>query len=144
MNETGPVPAHPRGEDLTRLMVTLGVALVFELPILIFFLTLLHIVTPGFLLRNSRYAILIIVIIAAIVTRFMVQSPWRAVGRLLRRRVDLEHARFVRPQRGQRHIVLDATARADGQRCGLRRADQGRRRVLPGRQGAIAGRAHRG
>lgn len=48
--------------------VTLGVALVFELPILIFFLTLLRIVTPGFLLRNSRYAILIIVIIAAIVT----------------------------------------------------------------------------
>ena len=48
--------------------VTLGVGLVFELPILIFFLTLLHIVTPGFLLRHSRYAILIIVIIAAIVT----------------------------------------------------------------------------
>ncbi|MCE5309875.1 MAG: twin-arginine translocase subunit TatC, partial [Acidobacteriales bacterium] len=48
--------------------VTLGVGLVFELPVLIFFLTLLRIVTPGFLLRNSRYAILIIVIIAAIVT----------------------------------------------------------------------------
>ncbi len=48
--------------------VTLGVGLVFELPVLIFFLTLLRIVTPGFLLRNSRYAILIIVILAAIVT----------------------------------------------------------------------------
>jgi sec-independent protein translocase protein TatC len=48
--------------------VTLGVGLVFELPVLIFFLTLLRIVTPGFLVRNSRYAILIIVIIAAIVT----------------------------------------------------------------------------
>jgi sec-independent protein translocase protein TatC len=48
--------------------VTLGVGLVFEMPVLIFFLTLLRIVTPGFLLRNSRYAILIIVIIAAIVT----------------------------------------------------------------------------
>lgn len=48
--------------------VTLGVGLVFELPVLVFFLTLLRIVTPGFLLRHSRYAILIIVIIAAIVT----------------------------------------------------------------------------
>ena len=48
--------------------VILGVGLVFEMPILIFFLTLLRIVNPGFLLRNSRYAILVIFIIAAIVT----------------------------------------------------------------------------
>ena len=48
--------------------VMLGVGLVFELPILIFFLTLLHIVTPSFLVRHSRYAILIIFIIAAVVT----------------------------------------------------------------------------
>ncbi len=48
--------------------VTLGIGLVFELPILIFFLTLLRIVTPGFLVRNSRYAVLIIVVLAAIIT----------------------------------------------------------------------------
>jgi sec-independent protein translocase protein TatC len=48
--------------------VTLGVGLVFELPVIIFFLTLLRIVTPGFLVRNSRYAILAIFILAAIVT----------------------------------------------------------------------------
>jgi sec-independent protein translocase protein TatC len=48
--------------------VTLGVGLVFEMPILIFFLTLLHIVTPKFLISNSRYAILAIFILAAIVT----------------------------------------------------------------------------
>jgi sec-independent protein translocase protein TatC len=48
--------------------VTLGVGLVFELPILIFFLTLLHIVTPRFLMNHSRYAILIIFIVAAVVT----------------------------------------------------------------------------
>jgi len=48
--------------------VILGVGLVFELPVLIFFLTLLRIVTPQFLLRHSRYAILIIFIIAAVVT----------------------------------------------------------------------------
>jgi sec-independent protein translocase protein TatC len=48
--------------------VVLGVGLVFELPVVIFFLTLLRIVTPGFLIRHSRYAILIIFIIAAVVT----------------------------------------------------------------------------
>jgi len=48
--------------------VTLGVGLVFELPILIFFLTLLRIVSPRFLVRHSRYAILIIVAAAAIIT----------------------------------------------------------------------------
>jgi sec-independent protein translocase protein TatC len=48
--------------------VMLGIGLVFELPVLIFFLTLLRIASPGFLLRHSRYAILVIVILAAIVT----------------------------------------------------------------------------
>lgn len=48
--------------------VTLGIGVVFELPVLIFFLILLRIVTPGFLVKNSRYAVLIIVIIAAIIT----------------------------------------------------------------------------
>jgi len=48
--------------------VVLGVGLVFELPVLIFFLTLLRIVTPKFLIKHSRYAILIIFIIAAVVT----------------------------------------------------------------------------
>jgi len=48
--------------------VMLGVSVVFELPIIIFFLTLLRIVTPGFLIRHSRYAIIIIFIIAAVVT----------------------------------------------------------------------------
>jgi len=48
--------------------VVLGVGLVFETPVLIFFLTLLRIVTPSFLLNHSRYAILAIFIIASIVT----------------------------------------------------------------------------
>ncbi|MBI5087271.1 MAG: twin-arginine translocase subunit TatC [Acidobacteria bacterium] len=48
--------------------VILGVALVFELPVLIFFLTLLRVASPRFLLRHSRYAILLIVIAAAIIT----------------------------------------------------------------------------
>ena len=48
--------------------VVLGVGLVFEMPVLIFFLTLLRIVTPSFLMSHSRYAILAIFIIAAVVT----------------------------------------------------------------------------
>ena len=48
--------------------VTLGVGLVFEMPVLIFVAILLRLVTPGFLMNHSRYAILAIFIIAAIVT----------------------------------------------------------------------------
>jgi sec-independent protein translocase protein TatC len=50
------------------LMVLLGFGLVFELPILIFFLTLFGIVTPKFLWQNFRYAILVIAIVAMIIT----------------------------------------------------------------------------
>jgi sec-independent protein translocase protein TatC len=38
------------------------------MPVVIFFLTLLHLASPRFLVANSRYAILGIVILAAIVT----------------------------------------------------------------------------
>jgi len=50
------------------LLILLSLGIVFELPILIFFLTLFGIVTPQFLWKNSRYAILIIAVVAAIVT----------------------------------------------------------------------------
>lgn len=48
--------------------VTLGIGVLFELPVLIFFLILLRITTPGFLISHSRYAILIITVLAAVVT----------------------------------------------------------------------------
>ena len=50
------------------LIVLLGLGIIFELPVLIFFLALFGIVTPKFLWKNVRYAILIIAIVAAIVT----------------------------------------------------------------------------
>lgn len=50
------------------LMVLLGLGLIFEMPVLIFFLSIFGIVTPQFLMRNSKYAILAISIVAAIVT----------------------------------------------------------------------------
>jgi sec-independent protein translocase protein TatC len=50
------------------LLVLLGLGLVFELPILIFFLTLFGIVTPQFLIKNFRYALLVITVLAAVLT----------------------------------------------------------------------------
>jgi len=50
------------------LLVLLGLGLVFELPVLIFILSLFGIVTPKFLMDNFRYAILVIAILAAILT----------------------------------------------------------------------------
>jgi sec-independent protein translocase protein TatC len=50
------------------LTIILGMGLIFEMPILIFFLALMGIVSAGFMLKNFRYAILIIFVIAAIVT----------------------------------------------------------------------------
>jgi sec-independent protein translocase protein TatC len=48
--------------------VMLGVSLIFEMPVVIFFLVLLRIATPKFLMEHSRYAILGIVILAAAIT----------------------------------------------------------------------------
>lgn len=67
MNNVQPVVTITEYFDLF-VDVMLGVSLVFELPVLIFFLTLLRIASPRFLLRHSRYAILAIVILAAIIT----------------------------------------------------------------------------
>ena len=50
------------------LLVIVALGLVFELPVLIFFLTLFGIVTPKFLIQNTKYAILVITVVAAIVT----------------------------------------------------------------------------
>jgi sec-independent protein translocase protein TatC len=53
------------------LSIILGLGISFELPILIFFLALFGIVTPRFLWRNIRYAILTVFIVAA----FICPSP---------------------------------------------------------------------
>ena len=52
----------------TFVLIELGLGIVFQMPVLIFFLTLLRIVDPTFLLGNVRYAILIIFVVAAVVT----------------------------------------------------------------------------
>ena len=50
------------------LSIILGMGLIFELPILIFFLVLMGIITAGFMWKNFRYSILVIFIVAAIVS----------------------------------------------------------------------------
>ena len=50
------------------LTVILGMALMFELPVFIFALSQIGVVSPRFLLRNFRWAVLIIVVVAAIIT----------------------------------------------------------------------------
>jgi sec-independent protein translocase protein TatC len=48
--------------------VMLGVSMMFEIPVVIFFLVLVRLATPKFLMEHSRYAILAIIIVASVVT----------------------------------------------------------------------------
>ena len=56
--------------EYTKLFVTItiGLGLIFEMPILVFFLALMRVITARWMWRNLRYSILAIFIIAAIVT----------------------------------------------------------------------------
>jgi len=56
------------------LSIILGLGISFELPILIFFLSLFGIVSPQFLWKNIRYAILAVFLVAAIITPS--PDPW--------------------------------------------------------------------
>lgn len=60
----------PRIQPAFSLYVKLILAcgLMFQMPTLVFFLARVGAITPGFLIQNTKYAILIIFIIAAIVT----------------------------------------------------------------------------
>jgi len=50
------------------LTIMIGLGVIFEMPILVFFLSLMGVISAGWMWRNFRYSILIIFIIAAIVT----------------------------------------------------------------------------
>ncbi|HSR68721.1 MAG TPA: twin-arginine translocase subunit TatC [Acidobacteriota bacterium] len=49
-----------------ELIIILGMGVVFQMPIIVAFLSIFGMVTPGFLFRNFRYAFLIITIVAAV------------------------------------------------------------------------------
>jgi sec-independent protein translocase protein TatC len=50
------------------LTVTVGLGLIFEMPILVFFLALMQVITARWMWRNLRYSILVIFVVAAVVT----------------------------------------------------------------------------
>ena len=90
-------------EDYTSffLSVILGLGISFELPILIFFLALLGVVSPKFLWDNIRYAILAVFLVAAIITPS--PDPWTmciyAIPMLVLYLVGIGVAWWVHPSR---------------------------------------------
>jgi len=56
--------------EYTKLFLTVivGLGLIFEMPVLVFFLALMRVITARWMWRNLRYSILAIFIVAAIIT----------------------------------------------------------------------------
>jgi sec-independent protein translocase protein TatC len=52
----------------TVVSVVLSVGVVFELPVVIYVLSKIGLVTPEFLIRNRKYAFVLVLILAAIIT----------------------------------------------------------------------------
>lgn len=48
--------------------VLLGIALVFQMPTLVFFLSKMGVLTAGWMIRNFKYAVLFVFIVAAVIT----------------------------------------------------------------------------
>ena len=83
------------------LSIILGLGISFELPILIFFLALFGIVSPRFLWKNIRYAILAVFLVAAIITPS--PDPWTmciyAIPMLMLYIIGIGVAWWVHPSR---------------------------------------------
>jgi sec-independent protein translocase protein TatC len=83
------------------LSIILGLGISFELPVLIFFLAMFGIVSPGFLWKNIRYAILGVFVVAAIICPS--PDPWTmclyAVPMLVLYIVGIGVAWWVHPSR---------------------------------------------
>jgi sec-independent protein translocase protein TatC len=83
------------------LSIILGLGISFELPILIFFLALFGLVSPRFLWKNIRYAILAVFIVAAIICPS--PDPWTmciyAIPMLILYLVGIAVAWWVHPSR---------------------------------------------
>ena len=83
------------------LSIILGLGISFEMPILIFFLAMFGIVSPAFLWKNIRYAILAVFIVAAIICPS--PDPWTmciyAVPMLALYLIGIAVAWWVHPSR---------------------------------------------
>jgi sec-independent protein translocase protein TatC len=62
----GTTSCEEAADALDEALLTVGI--VFEMPILVFFLALMGILSASWMWRNFRYSILVIFIIAAIIT----------------------------------------------------------------------------
>ena len=92
------------------LSIILGLGISFEMPILIFFLALFGIVSPQFLWKNMRYAVLAIFLVAAIITPS--PDPWTmciyAVPMLLLYLIGIGVAWWVHPSRLKAKLAKEA------------------------------------
>jgi sec-independent protein translocase protein TatC len=92
------------------LSIILGLGVSFELPILIFFLALFGIVSPKFLWKNIRYAILAVFVVAAIICPS--PDPWTmciyAVPMLALYLVGIGVAWWVHPSRRKKKEAQEA------------------------------------
>ena len=90
-------------EDYTGffLSIILGLGISFELPVLIFFLAMFGIVSPRFLWKNMRYAVLAVFLVAAVICPS--PDPWTmciyAVPMLMLYVVGIGVAWWVHPSR---------------------------------------------
>jgi sec-independent protein translocase protein TatC len=90
-------------EDYTGffLSIILGLGISFELPVLIFFLAMFGIVSPRFLWKNIRYAILVVFLVAAFICPS--PDPWTmciyAIPMLCLYLIGIAVAWWVHPER---------------------------------------------
>jgi sec-independent protein translocase protein TatC len=102
-------------EDYTSffLSIILGLGISFEMPILIFFLAMFGIVSPKFLWKNIRYAILAVFLVAAIITPS--PDPWTmciyAIPMLALYLIGIGVAWWVHPSAGRKAKEAKETAR---------------------------------
>jgi sec-independent protein translocase protein TatC len=91
--------------------LTLATGLVFELPILVYILANLSILTPKFMRETRRYAIVIILIIAAIVTPTpdMLTMTVVAIPLLLLYELSISVAAMVERRKKKRAAEADAS-----------------------------------
>ena len=95
------------------LTVILGLGITFELPILVMFLSLFGIVSPRFLWKNIRYAILIIFVVAAIIcpTPDIIMMCLFASPMLILYLVSIGVSYLVNPTRRRLKKSLDEAAK---------------------------------
>jgi len=93
----------PRLEDVFDLYtkMLLGMGLVFQMPTVVFFLAKMRMVTARFLVRNTKFAVLIIFIVAAVITPSgdMITQSIFAAPMLGLYAVSIVIAWFVAPRR---------------------------------------------